>query len=138
MLGFDALLLEWIRSTDVIIGIGIDIIEISRIAAAVTNKRFCQRVFTANEFSQGQRAPNRLAGFFAAKEAFLKALGTGLAGFSWQEMEVGHDSCGAPQLIVNGKVAADIAQKEVNRIYLSISHCREYAVAQVILEKVMP
>jgi holo-[acyl-carrier protein] synthase len=126
-----------IRSADVIVGIGIDIIEIHRVAAAVTNERFCSRVFTANEFSKGKHTPNRLAGFFAAKEALLKALGTGLAGFSWREMEIGHDSLGAPQFTVTGKVAAYIAQKEVNRIYLSISHCREYAVAQVILEKVM-
>jgi holo-[acyl-carrier protein] synthase len=126
-----------VRSSDVIIGTGIDIIEVSRIATAVTNERFCRRVFTAKEFSAGQRAANRLAGFFAAKEALLKALGTGLRGFSWLEMEVGHDALGAPLLQVTGKVAAYLAQKEVNRIYVSISHCREYAVAQVILEKVI-
>lgn len=121
-----------------IVGIGIDIIEIPRIAAAVANDRFNSRVFTTKEFDQGQHSPNRLAGFFAAKEALLKALGTGLAGFSWQEMEVGHDALGAPQFGVTGKVADYIAQKGVNRIHLSISHCREYAVSQVILEKALP
>ncbi|MGD8400723.1 MAG: holo-ACP synthase [Bacillota bacterium] len=121
-----------------IFGIGVDIIEIFRIGAAVANDRFCRRVFTGAELSEGRLAPNRLAGFFAAKEAFLKALGTGLAGFAWRELEVGHDAQGAPQLQVSGKVAAYLAEKRVDRIHLSISHCREYAVAQVILEKELP
>jgi holo-[acyl-carrier protein] synthase len=120
-----------------IIGTGIDIIEISRVAKAAANERFCRRVYTAAEYSKGRYAANRLAGFFAAKEALLKALGTGLAGFSWLEMEVGHDALGAPQFLVTGKVAEYLARKEVSRIHVSISHCREYAAAHVILEKVV-
>jgi holo-[acyl-carrier protein] synthase len=119
----------------VIIGTGIDIIEISRIAAAGRNLRFQRRVFTVNERQAGSDAPNRLAGFFAAKEALLKAMGTGLAGFSWQEMEIGHNVRGAPEFSVSGKVAGFLREKGVTKIHVSISHCREYAVAQVILEK---
>jgi holo-[acyl-carrier protein] synthase len=121
-----------------IFGIGVDIIEITRIRAAVANDHFCRRVFTAVELSEGRCAPHRLAGFFAAKEAFLKALGTGLNGFAWREMEIGHDTLGAPQLQVTGKLVAYLAEKKVDRIHLSISHCREYAVAQVVLEKELP
>jgi holo-[acyl-carrier protein] synthase len=119
----------------VIVGTGIDIIEIHRVATAVKNPHFLQRVFTVNECNSGSNAPNRLAGFFAAKEALLKAMGTGLAGFTWREMEIGHNGQGAPELIVMGKVASFLGEKGVSKIHLSISHCREYAVAQVILEK---
>lgn len=77
---------------------------------------------------------HRLAGFFAAKEAVLKAMGTGLANFSWQEIEVRHDSKGAPFFEFNGKVLSFLTENRVSRIHLSISHCKEYAVAQVILE----
>jgi holo-[acyl-carrier protein] synthase len=119
----------------VIIGTGIDIIEISRITAAGRNLHFQRRVFTVNECQAGSGAPNRLAGFFAAKEALLKAMGTGLAGFSWQEMEIGHNAQGAPEFCVSGKVACFLREKGVTKIHVSISHCREYAVAQVILEK---
>jgi holo-[acyl-carrier protein] synthase len=119
----------------VIVGTGIDIIEISRIAAAAKNSRFLHRVFTVNECQSGNLAPNRLAGFFAAKEALLKAMGTGLPGFSWLEMEIGHNAQGAPELRVRGKVARFLEEKGVARIHVSISHCREYAIAQVLLEQ---
>jgi holo-[acyl-carrier protein] synthase len=124
-----------LRSFGVIVGTGIDIIEISRIAAAAKNSRFLHRVFTVNECQAGSLAPNRLAGFFAAKEALLKAMGTGLSGFSWQEMEIAHNALGAPVFQVRGKVACLLEEQGAPRIHVSISHCREYAVAQVILEK---
>lgn len=117
-----------------IIGTGVDLIEIGRIAKATTSDHFNERVFTAAELKEAKKASHRLAGFFAAKEALLKAMGTGLAGFNWLEIEVIHDSEGAPQIRVNGKVSAYMELKKVSRIHLSISHCKEYAVAQVILE----
>ncbi|HEX3048241.1 MAG TPA: 4'-phosphopantetheinyl transferase superfamily protein, partial [Bacillota bacterium] len=67
-----------------VVGNGIDIIEIGRIAKAVQNNRFTQRVFTPAEFTESENLSHRLAGFFAAKEALLKAMGTGLSGFSWR------------------------------------------------------
>ncbi len=118
-----------------IIGTGVDLIEISRVADAVKNERFNERVFTPAELTETKRLSHRLAGFFAAKEALLKAMGTGLAGFSWQEIEIGHDQAGAPHIAVNGKVKEFLGEKKVSRIHLSISHCKEYAVAQVILEE---
>lgn len=110
-------------------------IEIGRIAAAVENKRFNQRVFTSAELTESKNLSHRLAGFFAAKEALLKAMGTGLSGFSWQEMEVRHNAQGAPYFEVRGKIAHFLKSRRVSRIHLSISHCREYAIANVILEK---
>jgi holo-[acyl-carrier-protein] synthase len=118
-----------------IIGTGIDIIEISRIALATQNEHFNERVYTAAELAETKKLPHRLAGFFAAKEALLKAMGTGLAGFNWCEMEITHNKEGMPRFLVNGKVAAFLATRKVSRIHLSISHGKEYAVAQVILEE---
>jgi len=117
-----------------IIGNGVDLIEISRITKAIGNPQFCKRVYTDDELLESKMLGHRLAGFFAAKEAVLKAMGTGLANFSWREIEVRHDSKGAPFFEFNGKVKSFLAENQVSRIHLSISHCKEYAVAQVILE----
>lgn len=117
-----------------IIGNGVDLIEISRIVKAIENPLFCKRVFTENEILESKMLGHRLAGFFAAKEAVLKAMGTGLANFSWREIEVRHDLKGAPLFEFNGKVKSFLTEIQVSRIHLSISHCKEYAVAQVILE----
>jgi holo-[acyl-carrier protein] synthase len=119
----------------VIIGTGVDMIEIARIAAAAQNPRFRERVYTPRELAESGAAGHRLAGFFAAKEALLKAMGTGLSSFSWREMEIGHDALGAPRFAVNGKIQDFLAAKGVARIHLSISHSREYAIAQVVLEE---
>lgn len=117
-----------------IIGNGVDLIEISRVAKAIENPQFCKRVFTEEELLESKMLGHRLAGFFAAKEAMLKAMGTGLSNFSWQEIEVRHNSKGAPFLELYGKVQSFLTENRVSRIHLSISHCKEYAVAQVILE----
>ena len=117
-----------------IIGNGVDLIEISRIVKAIKNPHFCERVFTKAEIHESKMLGHRLAGFFAAKEAILKAMGTGLSIFSWQEIEVRHDPKGAPFLELTGKVRLFLLENQVSRVHLSISHCKEYAVAQVILE----
>ena len=117
-----------------IIGTGVDLIEISRISKAVANEQFQKRVYTEFELGESKMLSHRLAGYFAAKEALLKAMGTGLSGFSWQEIEIRHDTQGAPYFKVYDKVADYLQAKNVVNMHLSISHCREYAVAQVILE----
>lgn len=117
-----------------IFGTGVDIIEIARIAQAVTKEEFWKRVYTPLEWTAAKGLAFHLAGCFAAKEALLKAMGTGLAGFSWLEMEVRHEPSGAPYLQVSGKVAQFLAAQKVARIHLSISHSKENAIAQVILE----
>lgn len=118
----------------VIIGTGVDIIEIPRIIKAASNESFQHKVYTDAELRESKLQGHRLAGFFAAKEALLKAMGTGLAGFSWKEIEIHHNMDGAPYFKVYDKVACFMHEQQVTRIHLSISHCREYAVAHVILE----
>ncbi|WP_053217653.1 holo-ACP synthase [Virgibacillus senegalensis] len=116
-----------------IVGIGIDIIELDRIEnSLVKNRRLAERVLTENELAVFQQLGARsrqveyLAGRFAAKEAYAKALGTGLGKLSFQDIEILPDVKGAPKL----KAGNDPGQN----ILLSISHSKEYAVAQVVIE----
>ncbi len=117
-----------------IFGTGVDVIEISRIAKATQSDHFNEKVYTDGEVAETKKLPHRLAGFFAAKEALLKAMGTGLTGFNWREIEITHNEQGAPYFQVTGKVAVFIETQKITRIHLSISHCKEYAIAQVVLE----
>lgn len=123
-----------------IIGTGIDIAEVARISAALERfeERFLRRIFTPSEIAYCRAKKNcaeRLAARFAAKEAAMKAIGTGLRhGVSWQDFEIGHEAGGRPSLTLSGK-AADFARKlGTRRISISLSHTQETAIAQVILE----
>ncbi len=117
-------------------GIGIDIIEIERIEKAIKrNKKFLYRIFTSKEialFSDNNYRSNQIAGNFAAKEAVMKALGTGLREMKWKDIEISRDFLGKPLTILyNG--AKRIAQKRgIEDILISISHSKSYAVAQAI------
>jgi holo-[acyl-carrier protein] synthase len=123
-----------------IVGTGVDITEVARIAAAVERfgSRFLERVFTRDEVHYCMGKPNaaeRLAARFAAKEAGMKAIGTGLRhGISWQDLEVVREPGGRPALRYSGK-AAEFAQRlGCNRVQLSLTHTAEQALAFVILE----
>lgn len=114
-----------------ITGIGIDIIELERIQKIIsTQKKFVDRILTENEkqtFTQLSewRQVEFLAGRFAAKEAFSKAAGTGIGKeLSFLDIEISADSLGKPIIV----------KPELNA-HLSISHSRDYAVAQVVIEK---
>jgi holo-[acyl-carrier protein] synthase len=115
-------------------GIGVDIIELDRIARAVRRASFRDRVFTAAEqdYCAGCTGPERYAGRFAAKEAVAKALGVSLR---WKEVEILRNSQGAPEAHLHGQAAARLAGR---RLLVSISHCRSYAVAQALVERVDP
>lgn len=117
-------------------GVGVDLVATARVQAAAERfgGRFLDRVFTPAERELCRADPARLAGRFAAKEALLKAVGTGLRGFSWQELEIIADGAGAPVLRAHDRFARALAERGVGRVYLSISHTREYAVALAILE----
>lgn len=121
-----------------IVGIGCDIIEIERIARAIKRESFIQRVFTAKEAaycqSRGQQAAASFAARFAAKEAVLKALGTGLREGSLQEIAVANDALGKPLVQLSGHFAALSRQLGVKNIQISLSHSRDFAVACVIME----
>ena len=121
-----------------IVGVGCDIIEIERIARAIKSESFIRRVFTAEEAAycqrRGQQAAASFAARFAAKEAVLKALGTGLREGSLQEIAVANDALGKPLVQLSGHFAALSRQLGVKNIQISLSHSRDFAVAYVIME----
>ena len=123
-----------------ILGTGIDICEVPRIGASIARfgERFLERVFTAGEIRYCQSKKNsteRFAGRFAAKEAAMKALGTGAArGVTWTSIEVTHAIGGRPTLRLHGKTAELAEQLGVRRIALSITHTERTAMAMVIFE----
>ena len=120
-----------------IIGIGIDIIEIRRIERALT-PRFIERVFTSREiaYCEPSRRAEKYAARFAAKEAARKAIGaaTPVTALSWHDVEVISSPEGAPNIIFHGRAAELIKKLKVIRAHVSMSHSVEYAIAQVILE----
>ncbi len=116
---------------------GVDIIEIPRIKQTLDRygQRFLNRIFTPDEIAFGHgRAPN-LAGRFAAKEATMKALGTGVRGVSWKDIEVVRADSGAPSVKLHGRAEKRAERLQVSEISLSISHSREYAVAFVVAQR---
>jgi holo-[acyl-carrier protein] synthase len=123
-----------------IVGTGVDITEVDRIEAAVTRfgDRFLKRVFTPAEVRYCMGKPNaaeRLAARFAAKEAGMKAIGTGLHyGITWQDVEVVRLPGQRPVLQFHGKAAEFASRLGCKRTHLSLSHTREQAIAYVILE----
>jgi len=115
---------------------GVDIIEISRVRGVLEryNDRFQRRIFTAGEIAYCKgRAPN-LAARFAAKEATMKALGTGVRGVGWKDIEVVRQPSGAPSIQLYGRAEARAKRLGVSEIALSISHSQEYAVAFVVTQ----
>ena len=112
---------------------GIDLVEIERVRRAAEKPAFLQRVFGDRERAareaRGKR-PEQLAGAFAAKEAFAKALGTGIRGFALSEVEVLHDALGAPYFALSGKAAA-LADERGLTFALSITHTGTLAAAMV-------
>ena len=123
-----------------IIGTGIDIAEIARFErfVAENNHALLKRLFTIHELeycSARRLAAQHFALRFAAKEAFLKALGTGLRdGINWLDMEVRNDDLGKPLLWLSGKAAEMFANLGGETCHLSLSHDAGCAVAMVILE----
>lgn len=122
-----------------IIGLGTDIVEIDRIKKAVVNPRFVERVYSQAEqdycSGRGKGSGASYAGRFAAKEAVLKAFGTGLRDGNLTDIEVVNDELGCPKLRLYGHFAELAKQYGVTNMLVSISHAREYATAQCILER---
>jgi holo-[acyl-carrier protein] synthase len=124
----------------VVVGIGIDIVEIARIRQLMERwrERFLQRVFTEAElaYALGRHDPaQHLAARFAAKEATLKALGTGLSmGVRWREMEVRRARGERPRLALSGRTAELGEARGIRRLHVSLTHDGGLAVAQVLAE----
>lgn len=122
-----------------IYGIGTDITEIKRIErATIRNKNFINKLFTKNEVEAWEKKNFNIefiAGRFAAKEAISKALGTGIRGFNFKDIEIINNKLGKPKVILKPRAEGII--KKISRdykIHLSISHEKEYAIAYALLE----
>lgn len=119
--------------------IGTDIVEVARIKRAIDNDKagFLDRVFTKNEIDMINIAePNyeRISGFWAAKEALVKAIGYGFShGIRFHDMEVIHDEHGKPGFILSGRIKDILNEQMIMNISLSISHCRTCAIAATII-----
>lgn len=123
-----------------IVGTGIDIAEVPRIREVIARHgdRFLKRVFTEGEIQYCESKANRVeryAARFAAKEAGMKAIGTGWNhGVRWRDIEVARKPGGRPTLLLHGKAAEFAARLGATNIALSLTHTAEQAMAQVILE----
>ena len=124
-------------------GVGIDLIEVDRIKKQLekSRDRFCQSLFSEEEIAYCRKGANtriqaqHFAGRFAAKEAFLKAIGTGLReGLAWKDVEVLNNAMGKPELHLKNKAKETVDEHGITNIQLSISHGRDIAAAFVILE----
>jgi holo-[acyl-carrier protein] synthase len=123
-----------------IVGTGIDIAEVPRIRQSIERfgARFVERVFTEEEIRYCDSKANRFeryAARFAAKEAAMKALGTGWShGVRWRDCEIVRQPSGRPTMVFHGKAGEFAAKLDVKNAALSLSHTGEQAIAQVILE----
>jgi holo-[acyl-carrier protein] synthase len=123
-----------------ILGIGIDIIEVARIAASLEKfgHRFGERILLKEEIAYclGHRCPPPfVAARFAAKEAISKAFGTGIGThLGWQDMEIAHRESGEPYVILHGRGKKLFESRKAKNIFVSISHTERYAAVVAVLE----
>lgn len=123
-----------------ILGSGVDLCEVPRIEASIARygNRFLERIFTAREIAYANRKANRFERFaarFAAKEAGMKALGTGwTGGITWRDFEVVNLPSGRPTLTFHGRAAEIAGKLGVRHVALSLTHTKDQAMAMVILE----
>lgn len=121
-----------------IVGIGLDVVHVPRMEKWRKVPGLLERYFHAEEIAavlaKGCGADLSLAARFAAKEAFGKALGTGLAGLDLKDIMVKNKENGKPEMLVSGTALSALAQSGASRIHLSLSHEKDSAVAMVVLE----
>lgn len=116
-----------------ILGIGVDIVEISRIEKALKSSRFAEKIYTERE--KEYKMVNTLAGCFAAKEAISKAFGTGFSKILPKEIEIVKEKTGKPFVILHGNAKKAAEDMGITDIHLSISHSKDNAVAFAVAEK---
>ncbi|MEZ0536252.1 holo-ACP synthase [Caldicellulosiruptoraceae bacterium PP1] len=117
--------------------VGVDIVEINRIRKINNLDKFLQRFFTQSEINYILSKKNiyeSIAGYFAAKEAVSKALGTGVI-FRFTDIQIEKDTYGCPYVLLNNKALEIAKMNSINRIFISISHSENYATAFAIAEK---
>lgn len=122
------------------LSIGIDLIELARMERALSHARarFLQRVYTPAEQAFCRDRLEELAVRFAGKEAVSKALGTGLYGISWVEMEILPDPLGKPTITLYGRALERARALNLNEWAISLSHSDHYAIAMVAAQSVTP
>ena len=120
-------------------GVGTDIIEISRIQSAMKKNRhsFLKKIFTDIECEFYEKTNNKyesVAAGFASKEAVMKVLGTGLRGFTFKDIQILRDDLGKPYVRLYGGAMKIANSKGIASINLSVSHCKQYAVAFAVAD----
>lgn len=122
-----------------LLGIGIDLIEISRIARLAERRGtgFLSRVFTEAELAEAQTRhggwnSQYLAGRWAAKEAVSKAIGTGFSGFGPKSVEITRGPSGEPLVTLHRGAGEAARRRGIEKVLVSVSHCRDYAIAQAV------
>jgi len=123
----------------VIFGIGTDIVEVKRVEKMVAKGRqYLETIFTENEMDYCDTKAGKsehYAARYAAKEAVLKALGTGWrGGFAYSDIEITNEELGKPQVFVRGKVRNFFEHHQIQQTSISLSHTKEIAIAVIILE----
>jgi len=125
------------------IGIGVDIIKNNRVRSSLKNNNFIKRIFSKNEILISKKFTNKTNYFskrFAAKEAFVKALGTGFRdGLNFKDIEIFNDKSGKPHYLINSKIKNYIKKKKKVKnfeLFLSISDEKEYSIAFTIIQKI--
>ncbi len=123
-----------------ILGLGTDLVEVARITKSISSfgSKFTHRVFTESERTYSESKANsneRFAARFAAKEAAMKALGTGWSGgITWTQLEVSNDVEGKPTMILHDTARTLADSLGVRRVWISLTHTAQFASAVVILE----
>ncbi len=119
-------------------GIGVDVVAVARLRRWLEDERLLKRYFAGQEreaiYQRRDGAALSLAARFAAKEAFAKALGTGFRGFNLRDVWVVNDALGKPELHVSGTAARALARIGGKRLWLSLTHEQENAIAMVVIE----
>jgi holo-[acyl-carrier protein] synthase len=122
-----------------IAGIGMDLVEIEKIALSISSEAYLRKVFTEAEIKECRSVSNaaeRFAGKFAAKEAFMKAVGRGIRQGVWfTQIEVLNEASGAPYVRLYGEMESSMEEMGVKHFHISVTHTRDIAGAVVILEK---
>ena len=118
-------------------GTGIDITEVERIQKNLDCEGFLERIYSERELEYLKSRkfnPQTAAGMFAAKEAVAKSLGTGFLSFGPRQIEILKDDKGKPCAVLSGKALKKAEELKIERIHISITHTKEYAFAQCIVE----
>ncbi len=123
-----------------IIGTGIDIVDIDRIKKIIKkwDLHFLNKVYTLDEKYYCEQKKDScfqsFAGYFAAKEAWVKAIGTGMKNIKWKEIEIKKDPLGRPFIKLYGLAMATAISRKISNTHLTISHTKQLAIAQVVIE----